>query len=100
MNCSYRGGQDFNLKRMNTRICDDLILAKAIAVICTPDAGFESQSRKKKPLRTVPKAFLLSDSTDWIKREQDSGEQVAQSFQVITFPQREYCTRYATMNSN
>ncbi len=39
-------------------------------------------------------------STDWIKLEHDDGEQVAQFFQVITFPQREYCTRYATMNSN
>lgn len=39
-------------------------------------------------------------STNWTKLEQFTGEKIAQFFQVITFPQRELCARYSTVNSN
>lgn len=44
--------------------------------------------------------WLHSVSTNWTKLEQLSGEKVVQFFQVITFPQRELCARYSTVNSN
>ena len=50
-------------------------------------------------IHKLAKTNLLG-STDWIKLEQDNGDQAARFFQVITFPQPEYCTRYSTMNSN
>lgn len=43
---------------------------------------------------------VQSCSTNWTKLEQFNGEQVARFFQVITFPQRDLCTRYSAMNSN
>lgn len=46
------------------------------------------------------RSSLLLCSTAWIELEQFGGDEVAHFFQVITFPQRDYCTRYATMNSN
>jgi len=39
-------------------------------------------------------------STAWFKLEQLHGERIARFFPVITFPQREQCARYSTVNSN
>ena len=43
---------------------------------------------------------VQSVSTDCSPLEQMYRERIARFFQVITFPQREHCTRYATVNSN
>ncbi len=44
--------------------------------------------------------WLPSVSTGCQPLEQFHGEEIARFFQVITFPQRDNCARYSTMNSN
>ncbi len=57
-------------------------------------------NRETKKRRDRLISPLSTCSTAWTKLEQFNGEQVARFFQVITFPQRELCARYSTMNSN